>query len=166
MNRTGVKENVCRIFIFGGWLAGLTVGALFAHSNSSEITWMPALYGSHISVIGFLAMLIAPLLLSALFFRLSLPWLVVPIAFFKAFSYSWCSSCIMIYFHSAGWLLRLLLLFSDTFVAVILIWYWYRNLSSREERLKNDTLTCLIFLLLIACFDCCVISPFGISLLR
>ncbi len=166
MNRADVKGNVCRICIFGGWLAGLTTGALFAHLNSFDITWMHSVFSSRISVIGFLMMLIAPFLLSTLFFRLSLPALVVPLAFIKAFSYSWCSGCIMICFHSAGWLLRLLLLFTDTFVAVILIWYWYRNVNSRVERLKNDTLISLIFTLLIGCIDCCVISPFGISLLR
>ena len=165
MDRTDLKRRVWRFCILGGWLAGITVGALVSQYNLSDASWLPLIYSSRISVIGFLAMLIIPFLLSALFFRLSLPGLIVPLSFVKAFSYGWCSGCIMLYFHSAGWLVRFLLLFTDTFVAIFLIWFWFRNAYSRVERLKEDTLICLIFTLLIGCIDCCVISPFGISLI-
>ena len=148
------------------WLAGLSAGVLVtAQSSTIHNTLTQSLSYSRLSVVGFLASLVAPFLLSAIFFRMSLFGLVIPLIFGKAFSYSRCVCLLMISFPGAGWLLCRLLVFSDFIVTVLLLWYWFRGLDQKNNRRQIDLLLCLVIALAIGCIDCCVISPLGISLL-
>ena len=148
------------------WLAGLVAGLFAAtHSTTLHNTLTQSLSYSRLSVVGFLVSLSFPFLLSAIFFRMSLFGLVIPLIFGKAFSYSWCVCAILILFGDAGWLLCRLLIFSDSIVTVLLLWYWFRGLDRENVRRQVDLLLCLVIALAIGCIDCCAISPFGISLL-
>ncbi len=162
-----VKSRHCFVFCYSlVWLAGLIAGALAAtHSSTIHNSWTQSLVESRLSVVGFLASLIFPFLLSAIFFRMSLFGLAIPLIFGKAFSYSWCVCVLRICFADAGWLLSNLLVFSDSIVTVLLLWYCFRRLSQNDNRRQVDLLLCVVITLVIGCIDCCVISPFGISLL-
>lgn len=148
------------------WLAGLVAGMFLAiQFTTIHNPWTQSLAYSRLSVIGFLASLSIPFLLSAILFRMSIFWLIIPLIFGKAFSYSFSVCVILITFADAGWLLCRLLVFSDSIVAVFLLWFWFRNLDMNNNCRQVDLLLCLVITLAIGCIDCCVISPFGISLL-
>lgn len=148
------------------WLAGLAAGVLVAiQSSAIHNSLTQSLPYSRLSVVGFLVSLIAPFLLSAIFIKISLFGLIIPLIFGKAFSYSWCVCLLLISYPGSGWLLCRLLVFSDFIVTVLLLWYWFRGLDQKNNRRQNDLLLCLVIALAIGCIDCCVISPLGISLL-
>ena len=148
------------------WLVGLFAGAFFAtQATTIHNSLTQSLSYSGLSVVGFLAGLSFPFLLSAIFFQMSLYGFLIPLIFGKAFSYSWCVCAILCSFFDAGWLVWHLLLFSDSIVTILLLWYWFRGLKEENNRRQVDLLLCLVFTLAIGCIDCCIVSPFGISLL-
>ena len=148
------------------WLAGLVAGVCAAtHLSTIHNSLTQSLIESRLSVVGFLASLVLPFVLSAILFRVSLFGLVIPLVFGKAFSYSWCVCVLLICFADAGWLLSRLLVFSDSIVAVLLLWYWFRGLGQDNHHRQVDLLLCIVIALVVGCIDRCVISPFGISLL-
>ncbi len=148
------------------WLLGLIAGLLVALRTATTFnSWTLSLQYSDLSVIGFLATLIFPYLLSAILFRVSTWKAVLPLIFLKAFSYSWCAIAIVRVFVYSGWLLRLLLLFSDSLSVVLLLWFWIRNCNSDTAGRHRDLLLCLVLTLIIGCVDCSLISPFGVYLL-
>ena len=148
------------------WLAGLIAGALTATQSAAiHNSLTQSLCYSRLSVVGFLASLSVPFLLSAIFFKMSLFGLVIPLILWKAFSYSWCVCAVLVSLADAGWLISRLLLFSDSVVTVLLLWFWFRGLDRESTGRQVDLLLCLVMTLSIGSIDCCVISPFGISLL-
>ena len=62
--------------------------------------------------------------------------------FFKAFSLGYCISGVCILYGSAGWLVRLLLLFSSTVSAPVLYWFWLRHISGAKKHLWLDFMIC------------------------
>lgn len=166
--RLSVRRRIDPFYLYFSfaWLAGLVAGVLTATQSTTIHNSLTQLLSySRLSVIGFLASLSLPFLLSAIFFKMSLFCLVIPLIVWKAFSYGWCVCAILISFADAGWLLSRLFLFSDSIVTVLLLWFWVRCLDMKNNRRQVDLLLCLVITLAIGCIDCCVISPFGISIL-
>lgn len=148
------------------WICGLFAGAYIALKTTTiHNSWTQLLYYSHLSVIGFLAMLTFPFILSAILLRISLRGFVIPLLFLKAFSYSWCACFLRICFANAGWLLHLLLFFSNTVLSSLLLWFCLRNWEGKNRNGQYDLLLCLVFILVIGYIDSSVVSPFGVSLL-
>ncbi len=161
-----LKRNIKLLCFSLIWLLGLSLGAYVASQTTTiHNSWMQSLYYSRLSIIGFLAMLIFPFLLSAILFRMSFWKMVLLLFFVKAFAFSWLASSIILYFDGAGWLLRWLLLFSESIASVLLVWFWTRNRQGRSNRRQNDLLLCLVIALVIGCIDSSVVSPFGIAML-
>ena len=148
------------------WVLGLISGAAFSINSASCLYSLTrSLRYSDLSVVGFLAMLIFPYLLSTVIFKLSMWKGIIPLVFFKAFSFSCCAVAIIRAFGSSGWLLRLLLLFSGSISVVFLIWFWIRNCSKSRRNLHGDLLLCIVLTLVAGFIDYSLISPFGIYLL-
>lgn len=145
---------------------GLILGACFSVSASETLTpTMRAAATGCVSIPGLLSAMLLPFLFSAFAVYISNQWLLFPIAFCKAFLFAFLSVGLMGAFGSAGWLIRLLLMFGDILSMPLLWWFWIRSLTTR----RGPALRCLVpviaLLLAVGSFDYCVISPFAAGLI-
>lgn len=159
-------RKMSTVFLAFSWLAGLVSG-IFAFSAAGD-TFLPlmrsCLYGS-VSIISLLCVTILPFLFSTLAVYVSEPWLLLAVSFGKAFLFSLIAVGISVSFGSAGWLMRLLLMFSDFCVLPLLYWFWLRHISGQRVFNGFEIAAVLSLFVLIGSVDYCVISPFLASLI-
>lgn len=143
------------------WIIGLLLGCYLGFQSAEEsaliihnIILVPA------SFIRLFFALFLPFVLSAFFIRLSVPLLSLFIVFIKAISVGCCSCGMLVVFSSAGWLIRFLLLFSDSLVIVLLLWFWIRNIAGDRRKFYFDLLLCSVLVFFISCIDYFAVSPF------
>ncbi len=112
------------------WIFGLGFGALvFRYGKDHIVSLMPSVLSSRLSIVGLASCSVLPFLFSVLAVYFSVPPLLMPICFFKAFLYAYVSCGVYGAFYHAGWLLHLLLLFVDTLSIPVLYLYWQRHIS-------------------------------------
>lgn len=123
-----------RIFLLAFfWIGGLLAGVYAAgNADESVLSLMRTGTFSGVSIVTSCAAHLFPVFVTALAFFIA-PVLILPIAFCKAASFGFVSSCISSAFHSAGWLVRLLVMFSDTGMTAVLLWLWIRCLCTRRK---------------------------------
>lgn len=148
------------------YLFGLISGVLISMSASDALcsAMRAAVYG-RVSIPGLLSAILLPFLFSALAVYISSSWLLIPIAFGKAFLFAFLGTGILGAFGSAGWLVRLLLMFSDIASMPLLWWYWRKSLCGSGHFTRNAVVAAG-FVLLIGSVDYCVISPFLANLIE
>lgn len=149
------------VFLASFWTLGLLSGAACSVSASDSIVpLMHAAAECCVSITGLLTAILLPFLLSALAVFIQVPRLIYPIAFCKAFLVSFLGLGVMIAYGSAGWLVRLLLMFGDCCITPLLFWYWNRQLSAQHRRSFGLTTTVFLAALCIGSFDYCIVTPF------
>ena len=149
------------IFLALYWCLGLLTGVLFFHAYGSSFSlMMRSILQDSVSIVDLLSVGLYPFLFSAFAVLISSPWLLLPIAFFRAFLLSFVSAQILASFGSAGWLLRPLLLFSDVLSAPLLYFYMHRCLSSKFYHPVCSFFLILCSSLLIGSLDYVYILPF------
>ena len=141
------------------WVVGLLLGLYLAiHLPEKSSSLVRALLHSRVSTVGFVANLFLPIILSAIVWKLKIPAFYLLIAFCKAIGYSFCFSAITLLFHEAGWLLRWLLLFSDTFISAILLWFWFSHVNVNTG-VRKDLCICCVLAIFICLADICFVTP-------
>ena len=147
------------LFVF--WISGLVLGTCFATAASKHYLLMMRMAPqSHVTIVGLAVTVLLPFLSSAFAVYKDRLWLVYPICFAKVFAFASCGYGITAAFGSAGWLVRLLLQFSDILTMPILCWFVLRHISGRKMVLKRDFGICLGLEVIICCLDLWYISPF------
>lgn len=148
------------------WVLGLVIGVIVSlNTNVSYDALVKLLFSSKLSAINVLLTIVFPYLLTLLSYKL-LRWKgICVLATCKAFLYCWTATTIVNCFGSAGWLLRCVLIFSNSVSVVFLIWFWIRNCSQAYTSKYLDLLLCLFLSLVVAFIDYSIISPFGVHLL-
>lgn len=148
------------------WCAGLLLGAFTAgFADDSFFSTMRAALDCRVSISGLMAVTLLPLLFSAFAVFISCNWLLIPIAFLKAFSFSYMGAGLMAAFGDSGWLLMLLWMFSDCFVVPLLLWLWISACSATRETALRRTAALLPALIGIGYLDLQFVSPFLVNLL-
>ena len=148
------------------FLAGLLSGACVSIAASkSLLPMMLAAANSCVSISGLLSAMLLPLLFSAFAVYIRQNWLLIPIAFVKAFLFAFLGIGVMSAFGNAGWLVRWLLMFSDSLTLPLLWWFWLRAFSSgRTDALRFAALVA-VAAVLIGSLDYSVVSPFAAMLI-
>ena len=111
-----------------------------------------------------LMVLLLPLLLSALAVYVKRPVFLFPLAFWKAFFFSYVFSGFMGVLGSAGWLVCSLGLFSGVCSLLVLCWYWLQHLDGMGFRL-GSFLPAVAVTVAIGLTDLQMISPFLANIL-
>jgi len=146
---------------------GAAFGVIIAcSSNAYFFSMMRMAAFRHVSIVDLTLVTLFPFLITAIAFFLSKPYLFFVIAFFKAFLYTLMLSCICIEFLQAGWLVCFLLLFSDTFVTLILHWYWVRHIHGFLGSAFTELFFCMAFSLGICLIDYIWVAPFLTALMN
>ena len=143
------------------WAASLCCGIYFwFHAGSSFLSLMRSSLYSSVSIVSLLLVTGLPFLLSAFAVFLSCHWLLPAIAFGKGFLFSFISMGALASFGCAGWLLRLLLCFSDLMSMPILYWFWLHCCRIRKYGFGCCTVLSAALIFLIGSIDYCLIAPF------
>lgn len=149
------------------WVLGLLIGFIFAsYSSAQSISLMRSVALSRMSISGLLLFQILPFICSAIFLHHSRSFFLYITVLLKALCFSCCSCCISIAYGDAGWLTRWLLLFSDSFSVILLLWFLLRNSADNESHLGIELLFCITTLITVGCVDFGVVAPFVETLLK
>lgn len=157
------KRVMCPLLLALFWCIGLLAGYAVATKTSYSVL-MRMFSLDRVSFVGLVFTAIIPLVISTAAFRLSLPLLILPIAFMKAFLFSFCASALTLVYADAGWLARWLYIFSDSFIVIFLLWFWVRNITGINESLQKDFAITLFASSLLICIDYFIVSPFSVML--
>lgn len=146
------------------WIAGLLLGTAYGYrADHFYLHLMRIAVFSHMSIVGLLIILYFPLLFSAFAVYMKRPhWLAV-VSFLKAFLFSSCGAALYVAFGSAGWLVRLMLQFSDICSLPFFYWFCMRNITGQKNLMWHDLLICCAVMAILGLFDFCLISPFLVN---
>lgn len=158
-SRIQCKESVILLSFL--WLIGLVCGLYFASSLDYSL-FEPFYVASYTrpSFSGILVVTILPIAVTAIAAYFSAPVLIYTLCIFKAFSFSFGLCGVISVFGYSGWLIRLLLLFSDSCMAVLLLWLWCRILSLKHYTVHRDLLICTAISAAVGTVDYFLVSPY------
>lgn len=162
------KRRLSLLIISSVWIAGLFFGLLFAMQSaaaSREAVFLTAAREAP-SLLRLCAVHLIPLFATAVCAAFCLNFITLLIVFSKALLYGYCLCGITLTFASAGWLIRLLFLFSNSISVVLLLWFSIRNTAAKRASLKIDLLFSLIIIFIICCIDFYTVSPYLMMLLN
>lgn len=154
-------RRACMVFLALFWCVGLLIGVrVGTQAGDTLFSLMRTAAGSRVSIVGLLVVTVLPFLFSAAAVFFSKPWLMLPVLFFKGLSFGACAYGVCGAFGDAGWLIRLLLLFSDGFMIPVLFWFCLRHMGGQRWAVKKDLAVCATAALIVGSLDYCFISPF------
>lgn len=142
------------------FLSGLCFGALTSFDASHY--FIPAMRVASkdcVSIIGLLSALLLPFLFSAIAVYIKKPALLYLIAFCQAFLLAFVGAGVLLSFGSAGWLMRLLMMFSGILFLPLLYWYWLKNVTASFGLLHSGVLILLPGMLAISLIDYYYVAP-------
>lgn len=161
--RSKYKRVVSSLLLALFWFIGLLAGYTVATRISLSVL-MRTFSLERVSFLGLVLATIFPLAISAAALRSSAPLLILPIAFIKAFTFSFCASALSVVYADAGWLARWLYIFSDSIMVIFLLWFWVRNITKNTVIFRKDFASCLFAASLLVCIDYFIVSPFSVML--
>lgn len=151
------KTNV--LILAACFLAGLILGIRMSHRAEFSFSLMHGALDRAVSIVHLLSVLLLPILFSALAVYFSKPRLLYGIAFLKAFVFAFVSAGVSAGFGNAGWLVRWLLMFSDSLSLPLLWLYWLRHIPGRRVFQANDVLAIAGGIVLAGLLDQMLVMP-------
>lgn len=153
-------------FLSFSWICSIAFGLAFAlYTQPYTVSLMRMADFGRVSIVGLACIILAPLYLSAIavYFRRT-GW-IYTIATLKGISFGFGIFVFTAVFGSAGWLMRLLIAFSDSAMLVPLFLFWIRHLDGSQRYLRRDLIICTVSALLIGLADYFIISPYTTAML-
>ena len=120
---------VLSIVFFLGHLLGVWVSGT---ASDFFVSQMRTAGASRVSIIGLLSSAVLPFLFSAFAVYAGRPVFLIPIAFCKAFLFSYVGYRWWIAWGHAGWLVTGLVMFTAILSLPVLCWYWLRYVGGRK----------------------------------
>lgn len=159
------KKSVYQISVLVlSWVLGSLSSLLFAKHYCFSL--MCPLTVERVSIVGMIVSLTLPFILSYILLNRCHFLTIIPVLFLKAFGYMFCYYSITYFYGTAGWLVRLFLMFSDTFSVFILLHFCYRFASGKTDNMLRYFQIAFMVLILFCCLDYYVISPFSMMLIN
>jgi len=148
------------------WLAGLGSGLFFSFLAGSVFDSISdIILDSSMAFPAFVSSQLLPLLLSTVLLYASKPVFLFPLVFLKGFSFSFVSFLILSTLGASGWLVRVLLMFSDLLLIPVLWWFWLNSFSDNKRLGMQCVIITVCAVFSVCFFDFTVIAPFLVSLL-
>ena len=125
-NRRNVKWFLASSFLLGHLLG------VWCSGSASEfyLSQMRTAVSGRVSIVGLLSCSLLTFLVSALTVYLGRRIFLIPIAFLKAFFFSYAGYRLYLAWGQAGWLVTGLTMFSSLCSLPVLYWYWRRCLEA------------------------------------
>lgn len=145
-------------------MIGLSAGIYTASTLSlSTLSFIRLILYDRTSIAVLIVTRFLPFLAAFIVCLLSRPIFVIPITFIKAFSFAFSAFGIVLAFGNAGWMMRWLLMFSDSFSVLLLAWFSIRNLSDNQKSLIKDFAACFLATMFFCVFEYFAILPLSIN---
>ncbi len=142
------------------WFLGLVSGTVLSILHRSEFSsLMCSAVLQPVSIVGLFVCTVFPFVLFAFAFCNRKRWMIYSICFYKSFSHFFCAVAIILRFRSAGWLVYLLIMFTD---ACVLMTMLTLSLLFAQDQIRSAGrwLYCSAMILFAACgIVYCWISP-------
>ena len=149
------------ILLAFSWLLGLGAGGFVSRNAGDHIVSLMRLAPMcQMSIVGLFFNILLPFLLSAFAVYVGLPKLMLIICFGKAFTYAFVVCGIFACYDGSGWLIRWLLLFSDSCSLVLLYGYALRHISGACRFSLSSFAVLVVGIGLLTGVDYTMISPF------
>ena len=143
------------------WVFGLVLGALLAPGGEDPfLSLMRPELTHRVSIVFGLMSASLPLLLAAYAVSIYNAKLLYLISFSKAFLFSYCGFFVYSLFGSAGWLMRLLLQFTDIVSVPVYCWFCIRQVAGKKRLAMKDLIISLLVTLSAAGIDYVLLGPF------
>ena len=150
-----------KMFLALSWLLGLGLGGLvFRYAGEPMLSLMPLAANSQLSIVSLFLSTSLPFLLCAFGAHLRQPRLVMMVCFGKAFLYGFTICGVFAAFGDSGWLIRLLLLFTDSLACVLLYGFACRQLAAVFPVPMRSLTYCELALGVLVYLDFSYVSPF------
>ena len=146
-------------YLASSWILGLILGIWAARYADFDLSGLQDSF-RYYTPISILSVALFPVLISVLVVFIERSWLLPVIGFLKAFGFAYVSSLLTRNFGSAGWLIQLLVMFSDCISLPFLWWFWCRLLKSAQQISFSGILPVTLVAIAIGALDFRVISPF------
>ena len=140
------------------WCLGILFGYFFYEPSFSSMVRCAVM--QPVSIVGLFSCLFFPLLFSYLSVIMNKPIIILIVCFLKAASFGFSVTILSSLFATATWLVRFLLLFSDSFFCIVLLLLWLRRFHHSKIHNYCDFFICSMIGIGIAAVDIFVISPF------
>lgn len=151
--------------LFLSWVIGICAGLLFCRSSGQLLfLLMCGSFRSTVSIVMLLAGLMLPFLITALVVRYNKLHILFPVCAAKAFGYSLVVFTVYGTYGRCGWLMHLLLLFSNNISVFFLLTIWLYVLSARGKAMMV-VIRYWVIMLFVWGFDMIYIAPFVESLM-
>ena len=150
------KKTNAKMYFFLFWITGILAGYLFiSQINITHFSFIHSVLNYNVSISNYICVHILPFFAIILIGRFSSKPIIAIALFIKAFIYSSTSYMILYAFQEAGWLMRNLLIFSDSLISVYLLYYLVQYADNQQP----SHLTALIFISICCLSDYYIISP-------
>ncbi len=148
-------------FLAFSWLLGLGAGGLVFRFSGEHISSLMLLAATgQLSIVSLFLGTSLSFLFSAFAVYLAKPRFLFAVSFFRAFLYGYVICGLFGAFKSCGWLIRWLLLFTDTFACVLLYAYISRHISGLRGFSFRSLCFCELCIGLLVSLDYYCVSPF------
>lgn len=148
------------------WSVGLTLGVLIARSERESLFPLMRLVPIYqVSIVGVVSAFTLLMLISACAVYFNLSVILYVAAFLKAFSFGFTTYLSYNSFGSAGWLISLFLLFSNTSVSLIFLLFSFRYIGGSSAGISRWFLLSLFAAIGVFLIDFYIISPFLLRIL-
>lgn len=162
-----LKSPRLRLALFSSvWFGGFVFGALiFRSAQSAFVSGMFGALSCAVSIVGLLLVIILPFLITALAVYESKPVALYLLCFFKAVLYSVNVLAIYGAYGTAGWLVQILLMFTENCTMAMLWFLWLCVILNRPKIFQRAFLWCFGISVLAGVLDLFIISPFAVSII-
>ena len=168
-NQAAFHDFKCRrinLFLLAFFtICGCSLGVYTSHvSDINSFHLMRMAVTCPVSIVGLTFVMLLPFLITAFAIWISKPYFILPVSFFKSFSFTLVLCYTIAVFDAAGWLMCLMLLFSNISVQFSLNWLWIRLFSGTSRSLAKDLLLCVFCSLAIIVVDYFFVAPYLVQL--
>ncbi len=161
------KRNCCKtisVFLAFAYFAGALLGAWVSlQADDSLRSIMRAVVTGPGSFFDLLLVRLLPLLFTAFAVYIGQCWLLVPIAFVRAFLFAFLRVGIQAAFGDAGWLIMWLFAFSSLMSMPLLWFFWICCIRQRERFFPVYFPLAALAMLGLTIFDYYLVLPFGLG---
>lgn len=144
------------------WAVGLIVG--YCYCKPCFLPLMHSAVLQQVSIVGLFVCIFLPLICSYFSFLTDKPVIIMIVCFLKAAAFGFCGALVSQSFYTASWMIRLLFMFSDCCVMILLFVLWFRRFSGAHIRGMMDIAVCTVIGAGIAVVDYFLISPMVLRL--
>ncbi len=146
--------NIC-------WVAGFIGGMVTAfYLREMLVPMVLGVLGQPAGLSGLLVASVLPCLFCAYGASLGELWVLPLTGGLKAFGFGFCGCGVSLACGQSGWLVRLMLLFSDSMIIVPLYLFSLRHICGRTSRVHRDIALLLLFAVAVCFVDYRMVSPF------